>query len=207
MKIFFFGSDFEQWCSLSNILGFDSYILGQETHESLYPYLKYTTNVEDETSNLVFIPEHIPISKMKSIIKKAKIIIVWRDYKTGTIENIDYELNISTKTYIEKKIRNSIYVPEYIHDIFEFYKTIPKSSTKIVSDDDLNNKSLLQIAQTLKDASVYTGTLYTDEAHACGCHVQQPLSNEPPVTKAYTANRLFDMLSKMEIFSRCVEGF
>lgn len=204
MKTFFFGSNFDQWCSIANLLGFDSYIVGIES-QSLYPYVKYSTNIEDEPSNIVFIPEHIPISKIKSIVKKAKIIIVWRDYKTGTIENIDHELNIATKTYIEKKIQNSIYIPEYVHDVFKFYKSIPKIPTKITSDEDLENKSLIQIAQTLKDTSVYTGKQFIPEAQACGCQTALQ-TNEPPVTKTYTANKLFEMLSKMEIFSRCVDG-
>lgn len=204
MKAFFFGTDFEQWCSLANLLGFDSYIVGS-ANPSLYPCLQYTTNIEDEPSNIVFIPEHIPISKLKSLVKRAKIIIVWKDYKTGTIENIDHELNIATKTYIEKKIKNSIYVPEYVHDVFEFYNSFPKNPTKITSDADLENKTLIHVAQILKDTTVYTGTRYSREAQACGCQVTHQ-SNEPPVTKSYVASRLFDMLSKMEIISRCVDG-
>lgn len=206
MKTFFFGTNFDQWCSLANILGFDSYIVGPVPDvPSLYPCIKYTTNIDDESSNIVLIPEHIPISKMKSMVKNAKIIIVWREYKTGTIENIEHELNIATKTHIEKKIQNSIYIPEYVHDIFEFYKSIHKIPTKKISDEDLENKSLFQIAQILKDTGVYTGTRFIPEAQTCGCQVAHQ-SNEPPVTKSYTANKLLDMLSKMEIISRCVNG-
>lgn len=201
MKVFFVGQNFEQWCSVANILGFDSYIVGTES-ETLYPCVKFTTNIEDESTNIVFIPEHVPISKMNTVIKNAKIIIVWRDYKTGTIENIDYELNIATKTYIEKKIKNSIYIPEYVHDIFEFYKTVQKNTTKVVSDEDLDNKTLFEVAKILKDANSYTGIRYFQEAQACGCQtIQQHQTNEPPVTKAYVANRLFEMLSKLEIVS------
>lgn len=205
MKIFFFGPNFEQWCSLANLFGFDAYIVGLNESQSLYTHLKFSNNIEDDSSNIVFIPEHIPISKIKSLVKKAKIIVVWRDYKTGTIENIEHELNIATKTYIEKKIQNSIYIPEYVHDIFEFYKSLSKNPSKTTSDEDLENKTLLQIAQTLKDTSVYTGTRFSREAETCGCQVIHP-SNEPPVTKTYTANKLFEMLSRMEIFSRCVDG-
>lgn len=195
MKAFFFGSNFEQWCSLASLLGFESYMVGGASTENLYPCVNYTLNIEDDASNVVFIPEHIPISKMKSIVKKARIVIVWREYKTGTIENVEHDLNISTKTYIEKKILNSIYVPEYIDDIFEFYKVVPKVPQKTTSDSDLENKSTFQIAQILKDTKTYTGTRYIQEATACGCDTVYK-SNEPPTTKSYVATKLFEVLNK-----------
>lgn len=184
MKVYFLGDGFEQWCAISNILGYESYLS--------------SIVVEDESRNVLFIPEYIPISSIRSMAKKLKVVVVWRNHSTGVIENLNHEYNIVTDKNLLEKVNNSVYVPDHVSDLFTIFKDFDKDPSKIVDDVQLENKSPLEIARVLKDASVYTGTKYVNEAYAAGCEVKN-LDKVSLVSKSFVAKRLDEVLTKLRL--------
>jgi hypothetical protein len=154
--------------------------------------------VEDESANVLFIPEYVPISSIRAAAKKIKVVVVWRNHSTGVIENLSHEYNIVAKKDLLGTVGNSVYVPDHVSDIFTLFKDFDKDPAKIVEDTQLENKTLLQIAHVLKDSYMYTGTKYVNEAYAAGCEVKH-VDKVCLVSKSFVAQRLDEVLTKLRL--------
>lgn len=201
MKAYFVGgSESEQFCSAARVFGYEAYVVGLQTTVPMYPFVQYTSAIEDLSTNVVFIPEHTPVSSVRKCLKNAKIVVVWRNFSTGVIENIDHEMNMVTQKDLLQKVKNSVYVPEYVHDAFHMYKVIDKDPTKSVSDSDLRDcTNLMDVARILSKAKTYTGTKYAREAFACGCEVDA--AEVSVISRDTTVKKFHEVLTKLDILT------
>lgn len=184
MKLVFLDGN-EEWCYVSRLLGWNA---------DVGPL------VEDSNQTIVFIPEHIPVSHIRNLLKQAHIVVVWRDYKLGVIENTEHSLNVVTDKKLLEKISNAAYVPEGVHDVFSIMRNISDSRTRVIeSDSELDNKTLIERARIFKDTRVYNGKKFVREAYVAGCDIS---SNEIPVvaSRDSVAKHLNEYLNKLLIF-------
>ena len=186
MKLYFL-EGCEEWSSIATMLGYD---------------VGVGNVVEDVPTNVIFIPEYVPVSHVKC--RRAHIVVVWRNYSLGVIENIDHKINVVTDASLLDKVKNATYVPEGVHDIFSILAAVsdPNQRTTVIeSDYELESKTLFQRAHTFKTTKSYKGKKFIKEAYASGCDIV--ISNETPFyvdTKEHVAKKLNDFLLKLKIF-------
>lgn len=186
MKLYFLDGG-DQWSSIATMLGYE---------------VGVGNVVEDIPTNVVFIPEYIPVSHVKC--RHARVVVVWRNYSLGVIENIDNSINIVTDTSLIEKVKNATFIPEGVHDIFSILSAVsdPNERTQIIeSDDELQNKTLFERAHIFKKTKSYKGKKFLKEAYASGCDIV--ISSETPFyvdTKEHVAKSLNEFLSKLKIF-------
>lgn len=183
MKLYFLDRN-EDWCYVSRLLGWNAEV----------------GILDDSPQSIVFIPEHIPVSHVRNLIKQAHIVVVWRDYKLGVIENIEHQLNVVTDKKLLEKISNSAYVPECVHDVFSIMRSVSDSRTRVIeTDSELENKTLLERAHMFKDTRIYKGRKFIREAYVAGCDISE---EEIPVvaSRDLVAKHLNEYLNKLLIF-------
>ncbi len=186
MKLYFLDGN-EEWCYVAKLLGWNA-----ESGSSVL--------LEDSPRSIVFIPEYIPISHIRTVIKNAHIVVVWRDYKLGVIENTEHSLNVVTNKSLLEKVPSSAYVPESVHDVFSIMRNISESRTRVIeSDSEIENKTLIERAHIFKDTKVYKGKKFIREAYVAGCDIS---SDEIPVvaSRDSVAKHLNEYLNKLLIF-------
>jgi hypothetical protein len=180
----------EDWCYTAKMLGWAA-----ETVVS-------GTLLEDSTENIVFVPEYIPVSHIRLVLKNAHIVVVWRDYNLGVIENTKHSLNVVTDTRMIDNVNNSVYVPERVHDIFSVLRAVSSDveKTRVIEDDsELEHKTVFERAHMFKDTKTYKGKKFVREAYVAGCDV---LTDDIPIiaTRESVARHLNDYLNKLLIF-------
>ena len=188
MKLYFLDGT-EEWCSIATMLGWDAVVLSGGA-----------CILDDSTNSVVFLPEYVPVSQIRMFIKNAHIVVVWRDYKLGVIENIEHTFNVVTDKNLIEKVNNATFVPESIHEIFSILRTVSSSErVKTVSDSELENKTLFERAHLFKNVKTYTGKKFLKEAYVSGCDV---VSDDVPIiaTRCSVARHLNDFLNKLMIF-------
>jgi hypothetical protein len=187
MKLYFLDGN-EEWCSLARILGWNA-----ET-------VVNGTLLEDSKDSVVFVPEYMPVSHIRMLVKNAHIVVVWRQYKLGVIENTEHSLNVVTEKNLLDKVSNSAYVPENVHDAFSIMRTISEKRTRVIeSDAELENVSVFERARIFKDTIVYKGKRFIREAYIAGCDVSADII--PAVaSRDSVAKHLNEYLNKLLIF-------
>ena len=186
MKIYFL-EGYEEWCSIARMIGWDA--------NNVQPFL------EDSETSVVFIPEYIPVSHVRLLLKKSHIVVVWRDYRLGVIENMDHTFNVVTDEALVEKVNNAVYIPENVHDIFSILRVVSENipRTAEVNDSELENKSVVERAHILKNTRTYKGKKFIREAYVSGCDVpSSPVFVVP--SKETVARHLNDFLNKLKIF-------
>lgn len=187
MKLYFLDGN-EDWCYVARLLGWNA-----ETVALL---------IEDTAQTVLFIPEYIPVSHIRQHVKNAHIVVVWRNYKLGVIENTEHYLNVVTDKKLLEKISNATYVPEGVHDVFSIMRSVSSSDSRtriIESDSELENKTMIERAHMFKDTKVYKGKKFVREAYIAGCDIS---ADEIPVvaTRDSVAKHLNEYLNKLLIF-------
>lgn len=186
MKLFFLDGN-EEWCSIARMLGYDV---------GFVP-------LEDVRTNVLFVPEYIPVSHIRRTFKNSTIVVVWKDYELGVIENTRHDINVVTDNKIVVGgIQSASWIPEGVNDIFSVVKTVshPNDRTLVIeNDDELVCKTTFERAHIFKFAKAYHGKRYTKEAYMAGCDVvvTNPFVVE---TKEIVAKQLYDFLEKLKIF-------
>ena len=188
-KLYFLGGD-EDWCYMAKMLGWAA-----ETVVS-------GTLLEDSPTNIVFVPEYIPVTHIRTVLKNAHIVVVWRDYNLGVIENTKHSLNVVTDTRMLSDVNNSVFVPERVHDIFSVLRAVSSDvvKTRVIEDDsELEHKTVFERAHMFKDTKTYKGKKYLKEAYVAGCDI---LADEVPViaTRESVARHLNEYLNKLLMF-------
>ena len=187
MKLYFLDGN-EEWCKVARILGWNAEIVANGTF------------LDDSCDSIIFIPEYMPVSHVRYLIKNAHIVVVWRDYKLGVIENIEHSLNVVTDKKLLDKISNSSYVPENVHDAFSIMRTISDSRTHTIeSDSELENKTVLERAHMFKETRVYKGKKFVREAYVAGCDVDA-VEIPSVASRELVARHLNEYLNKLLIF-------
>ncbi len=188
-KLYFLGGD-EDWCYMAKMLGWAA-----ETVVS-------GTLLEDSSNSIVFVPEYIPVTHIRTVLKNAHIVVVWRDYNLGVIENTKHSLNVVTDTRMLSDVNNSVFVPERVHDIFSVLRAVSSDvvKTRVIEDDsELEHKTVFERAHMFKDTKTYKGKKYLKEAYVAGCDI---LADEVPViaTRESVARHLNEYLNKLLMF-------
>jgi hypothetical protein len=183
MKLYFFG--FEEWSGIATMLGYD---------------VGFGNVLEDVPTNVVFIPEYVPVSHIKC--RHAQIVVVWKDYSLGVIENINHSVNIVTDASLIDKVKNATWIPESVHQIFSIMRAVSeKRDRPVVTDEELENKSQFERAHIFKCTQSYQGKKYAKEAYEAGCDVVvNSYRDFKSESKECVAKHLNEFLQKLKIF-------
>lgn len=182
MKLFFLDGESEDWIDIARMLGYD---------------VGNWLSIEDLPTNVLFIPEYVPVSHIRRSFKKSTIVVVWRDYNLGVMENIKNELNIITDRSIP--IQSASWIPESVHDVFSIVGTVSRERTKVIEDDlELCTKSKFERAHIFKGAKLYKGTKFIKEAYVSGCEVSEDEKKIVLYTKEQVAKLLNEFLESLE---------
>lgn len=152
---------------------------------------------EDLRTNVIFIPEYVPVSHIRRTFPKSTIVVVWREYNLGIIENLRHDINIVTDNKIP--IKSATWIPESVPDIFSIVGSVSKERKHIIENDDepiLKNKTAFEIAHVLKNTKVYKGKKFIKEACVSGCEVSESVVLH---TKNEVAKILNEFLDNIKI--------